>query len=219
MKKYLLILTLIPTLVTTQIKASISKEAEEILQTYFSHDKTFKRHARKALRKDIKDSENQKKLMDAVVLYRPGIHSADNLSRLFDLLAAHVLADTFDNLTSSINTIIDAYSDDHGRLKGETLLHTINALSVLSQRNLLITATKALTAFADFPDFKTHLNFSRVYLTDCFLSPLVEQPTWSDESTKNVIKRLNLDNEKIGHISVMTIDYLYERAKKHIENT
>ncbi|NCP62827.1 MAG: hypothetical protein GW748_05895 [Alphaproteobacteria bacterium] len=219
MKKYLLILTLIPILVTTQIKASISKEAEEILQTYFSHDKTFKRQARKALRKDIKDSEDQKKLMNAVVLYRPGIHSADNLSRLLNLLAAHMLSDTFDDLTSNVNIIIDAYSDDHGRLKGKTLLHTINALSVLSQRNLLITATKALKAFADFPDFKTHLNFSRVYLTDCFLRPLVEQPTWSAESTKNIIKRLNLDKEEMGHISVMTIDILYEKAKKYIENT
>ncbi len=219
MKIYLFSLILIFTLVTTQIKSSISEEAEEILQTYFFHDKTFKRHARNALRKDITDSEDQKKLMEAVALYRPGIHSADNLSRLFDLLAAHVPADTFDDLTSSINAIINAYSDDHDRLKGETLLHTINALSILSQRNLLVTATKAVTTFADFPDFKTHLNFSRVYLTDCFLNPLVEQPTWNDEATRNIIKRLNLDKEKMGHISVMTIDILYERAKYHIENT
>ncbi|HBN22370.1 MAG TPA: hypothetical protein DD412_03955 [Holosporales bacterium] len=247
MKMYLLALTLLLILSTTQIKASVSDEAEDIpqnqikasvskvaediLQTYFPKDKTFKKHARKALRVVIIDSDEQEKLMNAVVLYRTGIQSARDLSKLFDLLKQHMLSETFDTFTSSVDTVIEAYSNDQGtlsafkldRLKGEALLESMNILSSIQEKGFLTAATRAIVKFVTIPEFETYLNFSRLYLVNYFLRPLSEKKSWNDELTNEVMRVLREKIDKFkksgGHINVMNIGSLYGATKRLIEKS
>ena len=247
MKMYLLALTLLLTLSTTQIKASVSDEAEDIpqnqikasvskvaediLQTHFSKDKTFKRHVRKALRAVTTDSDEQKKLMSRVVFYRPGIQSANDLSKLFDLLKQHMLSKTFDTFTSSVDTVIEAYSDDQGtlsafksdRLKGEALLESMNILSSIQEKGFLTAATRAVVKFLTVPEFGTYLNFSRLYLVGHFLRPLSEKMAWNDKLTDEMVgvlrEKIDKFKESGGHINVMNIGDLYGMTKRLIEKS
>lgn len=229
MKTILLTLTILFTFSTTEINASISDEAESILQISFSHDKTFKKHARKVLRKTITDSDDQEKLMGAVALYRTGIQSANDLSKLFDLLAQHVSNDTLDDFTSNLDAIIEAYRDDQelktqggftaDRLKGENLFNAMTLLSAIQQKGFLSEATEAVVGFLTFGDFGKYLNFSRLYLVKCFLTPLSKKSTWDSDLTEDVLKNLSLAKEKIEYIGIMNIGILYGQAKRLIEDS
>lgn len=228
MKTILLTLTILFTFLTTEINASISEETESILQTSFSHDKTFKKHARKVLRKTITDSDDQKKLMGAVALYRTGIQSANDLSKLFDLLARHVSNDTLDDFTSNLDTIIEAYRDNQelktqggftpDRLKGENLFNAMTLLSAIQQKGFLSQATEAVVGFLTFGDFGEYLNFSRLYLVECFLTPLSKKSTWDSDLTKDVLKKLDLAEKEIGYIGTMDIGILYGQVRRLIED-
>ncbi len=229
MKTILLTLTIIFTFLTTKINASISDETESILQTSFSHDKTFKKYVRKILRKTITDSDDQEKLMGAVALYRTGIQSANDLSKLFDLLARHVSNDTLDDFTSHLDKIIEAYRDDQelktqggftpDRLKGENLFNAMILLSTIQQKGFLSKATKAVVDFLTFEDFGKYLNFSRLYLVECFLTPLSKKSTWDSDLTENVLKNLSLEKEEIGYIGIMNIGILYGQARRLIADS
>lgn len=229
MKTILLTLTIIFTFLTTKINVSISDETESILQTSFSHDKTFKKYARKILRKTITDSDDQEKLMGAVALYRTGIQSANDLSKLFDLLARHVSNDTLDDFTSHLDTIIEAYRDDQelktqggftpDRLKGENLFNAMILLSTIQQKGFLGEATKAVVDFLTFEDFGKYLNFSRLYLVECFLTPLSKKSTWDSDLTEDVLRNLSLEKEEIGYIGIMNIGILYGQARRLIADS
>lgn len=237
MKTYLFTLTLLLTLPTTQtnaslleeVKTSISVEAESILQAHFSKDKTFKRYARKTLREDITNSDDQEKLMSAVALYRTGIQSADDLSHLFDLLTKHVSNGTLEDFTSNLDMVIEAYRDNQGisrqgsftpdRLKGENLFNAMALLSTIQQKGFLTEATDAVVKFLTFPEFGTYLNFSRLYLIDYFLTPLSKKSSWDSDLTEDVLKNLRSTKKKIGHISIMNIGILYGKTKRLIKDS
>lgn len=221
MKTYLFTLIFLFTLPTSQ--ASVSKKAEDILQSQFSNDKTFKKHARKALRENIMNFDDQEKLIKAVALYRPNIQSASDLSKLFDLLAQPMTSGAFDDFTSKLDIIIKAYSDNQNRLKGEIILKSMSVLSTIQRNGFLTPATNGVVKFLTIPEFGNFLNFSRFYLVDCFLMPLSQKSTWDEDLTNSVIEDLNIERKKVEesgrHINEMNIGELYGVAKNLIEKS